>query len=344
MKMNRVSGRDFGNSERLTHLGTRAVAAIHASRKTLNVVIPAYNEEKSIRLVLEELDRLLRTLDMDCLIVVVDDGSSDSTASEALNADLKTPLELVRLSRNFGKEIAMTAGLNEALSSDAVVIMDADGQHPPSVILDFIAYWKQGYEDIYAVRQRRDTDNCLKRGLSSLFYKLISKDSRFIENNAGDFRLLSARMVRALSQMPEKNRFMKGLYNWAGYKKRALPYVARPRINGETKFSLKSLINFAIVGITSFSTFPLRVISRLGFIISGLSFAYGLYIFFRTLIFGADIEGWATLIVGIAFLSGIQLISMGILGEYVGNIFVEVKNRPLYLIDDIVITNPKPDD
>lgn len=341
--MNRISRHDFSSSGRVTNLKTRGVDNIFSARKSLAVVIPAYNEEESIRPVLEELDGVLQTLELDCLIIVVDDGSSDSTAREALGADLGTPLKLVRLTRNFGKEIAMTAGLNEALLSDAVVIMDADGQHPPSVIIDFVAYWKQGYEDIYAVRQSRDTDSYLKRGMSALFYKLLPGDQRFIENNAGDFRLLSSRVVHALNQMPEKTRFMKGLYNWVGYKKHAVPYVARPRIDGETKFTLKSLINFAIIGITSFSTLPLRIISRLGFLISAMSFAYGLYIFFRTLILGADLQGWATLIVGIAFLSGIQLISVGVLGEYIGRIFVEVKNRPLYLIDEIATTNPKYD-
>ncbi len=329
--------------ERLAANDVHDVSDIRVLRKSLGVVLPAYNEEKCIRPVLEELDRAVNTLGMDCQIIVVDDGSSDSTFKQALNARLKTPLKVVRLSRNFGKEIAITAGLNEALSKDVVVIMDADGQHPPSKIRDFIACWKQGYDHVYAVRQSRKTDTLLRRCMSSLFYKLLPRDSQFIEHDAGDFRLLSARLVGALTQMQEKNRFMKGLYNWVGFRKKGLPYVARPRINGETKFTLRALINFAVIGITAFSTLPLRIISRLGFLISGMSFAYGLYVFLRTLIFGVDLQGWATLVDGVTFLSGIQLISIGVLGEYVGRIFVEVKNRPLYLIDEVATAEPEYD-
>lgn len=315
---------------------TQTVENIRPAKKTLSIVIPAFNEATVIVPVLEELDMVLQTLKQDCTIIVIDDGSRDATSKNALQSRLRTPLKLVRLSRNFGKEIAMSAGLKEARNSDAVVIMDADGQHPPALINDFITYWEQGYEDIYALRESRHTDKWLTRNLSKFFYKLLPKDAQHIKNNAGDFRLLSSRVVQALNQMPEKNRFMKGLYTWVGFKKHAIPYVVRPRLGGDTKFTLKSLIRFAITGITSFSTLPLQFISRTGFLVSGLSILYGLHVVLRTLIFGVDLPGWATLTASLTLLSGIQLVSIGVLGEYIGQIFIESKNRPLYLVEEVI--------
>lgn len=170
---------------------------------------------------------------------------------------------------------------------------------------------------------------------------MLPKDSQYIENNAGDFRLLSSRVVKALNQVTEKNRFMKGLYSWVGFKKIAIPYDVRARLGGTSKFNLKSLVNFAITGVTSLSTLPLRIISRMGFFVSSISIMYGIFIFLKTLIIGIETEGWATLIVGIAFLSGIQLISIGVIGEYIGQIFIESKNRPLYLIDEVILKPEK---
>lgn len=311
-------------------------------KKSLTVIIPAYNEASSIAVVLSELDEVLVGLSpLRCHILVIDDGSSDQTANAVLATDLKTPIKVIRLSRNFGKEIAMSAGLEQASDSDAVVIMDADGQHPPELITEFVSYWLQGYEDVYAVRDSRNTDGWLKRQLSSIFYRCLPNDSQCITKNAGDFRLLSSRVVNALNQIQEKNRFMKGLYGWVGFKKKAISYQARPRISGETKFSLRQLLKFAMVGLTSFSVTPLRIISRIGMAVSLCSLLYGVFIFFRTVLFGVDLPGWSTLVVGMAALSGVQLISIGILGEYIGQVFIESKNRPLYLIDEILIPPSK---
>jgi glycosyltransferase involved in cell wall biosynthesis len=304
--------------------------------KILNIIIPAYNEAGVIAYVLKELDQILQALTLKCLIIIVDDGSTDETTKEVVCTRLETPLKLIRLSRNFGKEVAMSAGLEASSDADAVVIMDADGQHPPLLIKTFIQYWLQGAEDIYAVRENSGTDKGLIWLLRSLFYKFLPSDAQYIRSNAGDFRLLSAKVVKALNQLPEKKRFMKGLYSWVGFKKQAVPYTVRSRIAGKTKFTLRNLINFALTGITSFSTFPLRLISQIGFIISISSMIYGLFVFIETIVMGADLQGWPTLVVSIAFLSGIQLISIGILGEYIAQVFSEVKNRPLYFIEETI--------
>jgi polyisoprenyl-phosphate glycosyltransferase len=308
-------------------------------REKLGVIIPAYNEEKVIDAFLRELDSVLNQLDLDCTIIIIDDGSTDSTVEIVRKTRTNTPITLIRFARNFGKEIAMSAGLNAANDLDAVVIMDADGQHPPKMLPIFVNYWHQGYDDVYGIRESRQTDKWVKRRLTLLFYKLAEKLSDCIVVNSGDFRLISSPMIKALNQLTEKKRFMKGLYNWVGFNKKGVPYEPRARRDGETKFSSGALIRFAVTGITSFSIIPLKLIIRLGFIVSAFSLFYGLFIFFRTLIFGADLPGWATLSVGITFLSGIQLISIGMLGEYIGEIFIESKRRPLYLIKETLHLN-----
>ena len=305
------------------------------SYKSLSVILPGYNEAKAIRPTIEEVDAVLSTLPLKCEIIVVDDGSRDGTAESALLAAHTVPLKVIRFSRNFGKEAAMTAGL-EAATGDAVVIMDSDGQHPPSYIPEFIKHWREGYDVVYARRASRATDSWLRRTLSELYYKIAFSNSTFIEPGAGDFRLISAQVVKALLSMPEKNRFMKGLFNWVGFKKFAVDYTPRARVAGETKFgSIRHLFRFGLLGIMSFSTFPLRMISRLGFFVAASSVLYGVYIAVRTLFFGVDVPGWATLTVALTLLGGIQLISIGVLGEYIGLIFTEVKNRPLYIVEKV---------
>lgn len=303
--------------------------------KSLSVIVPGYNEASAIRATIEELDGVLSTLGLKCEIIVVDDGSIDGTADSALAARHATPLKVIRFSRNFGKEAAMTAGL-EAATGDAVVIMDSDGQHPPAFIPEFVKHWKEGYDVVYAKRASRATDSWLRRTLSKIYYRIAFSGSTFIEPDAGDFRLMSAPVVKALLSLPEKTRFMKGLFNWVGFKKLAIDYTPRERTAGETKFgSLRHLFRFGILGIMSFSAFPLRMISRIGFIVAGSSVLYGVYIMIRTLFFGIDVPGWATLTVALTLLGGIQLISIGVLGEYIGLIFTEVKNRPLYIVEKV---------
>lgn len=309
--------------------------------KTLSVIVPCYNESEAIRTVLEELDGVLQSLPLQSEIIVVDDGSADGTSAAALGAKHKTPMKVLRFSRNFGKEAAMSAGL-DAAKSDAVVIMDSDGQHPPSFIPLFVKHWQEGYDIVYAKRASRDTDGWLRRHLSNLYYKIAFSGAPHIEPDAGDFRLMSAQVVKALLSLPEKNRFMKGLFNWVGFKKFAIDYEPRERVAGETKFgSLALLFRFGILGIMSFSTMPLRLINRLGILVAASSFIYGFYIMVRTLVFGIDVPGWATLTVALLLLSGIQLISVGILGEYIGLIFTEVKNRPLYIVAETIQSDGK---
>lgn len=305
------------------------------SYSSLSVVLPSYNECKAIKSVLKELDGVLSTLPLKCEIIVVDDGSTDNTSESALSAVLVAQLKVIRFSRNFGKEAAMTAGL-EAASGDAVVIMDSDGQHSPAYITEFVKHWFEGYDIIYTKRASRKTDGWLRRTLSKCYYRIAFRATAFIEPEAGDFRLMSAPVVRAILSLREKNRFMKGLFNWVGFKKLAISYTPRTRIADETKFrSSRQLFRFGLLGMLSFSSLPLRMISRLGFLVAGFSVVYGVYVIVDTLVFGIDIPGWATLVVALSLLSGIQLIAIGLLGEYISLIFDEVKNRPLYVVEKI---------
>ncbi len=299
---------------------------------TLTILIPAYNEGKAISQVLQEIDQYLANLkNIKCTILVVDDGSRDDTALKAYGAPCRTSVEVLRLSRNFGKEAAMTAGLQN-VETDAAVIMDADGQHPPEMITSFVQQAALGYDIVYARRSSRATDSWLRRTLSVFYYKVILQNNPFIEPNAGDFRLMTRPVIDALNSLPERNRFMKGLFNWVGFKKFALDYEPRQRVADHSKFSFLSLFRFGLLGIVSFSTVPLRFISLLGFCVAALAMFYGFFTAIRTLVFGIDTPGWATLTVGMMLLSGIQLIAIGVVGEYIGQIFTEVKNRPAYII------------
>jgi glycosyltransferase involved in cell wall biosynthesis len=310
-----------------------------STKPTLSILIPVYNEGQAIHLVIEELAKtLLELTSVKSDILVVDDGSSDETVEQILSVKSEIPVQLMRLSRNFGKEAAISAGLS-LVQSDAVIIMDGDGQHPPELIKLFVQYWQQGYDVVYGKRISRATEHWLKRKLTQAYYRYVSKHTKFIEANAGDFRLISARVVAGLNQLTEKSRFMKGLYNWVGYKRMAIHFSPRERIANDSKFNIFSLIRFGVVGITSFTTVPLRMIIQFGFIIAALSLLYGSYLIVSTLIFGFDVPGWTTIVVSIMLIGGIQLISIGVLGEYIGQIFIETKNRPLFLIDEIVQVN-----
>jgi len=301
----------------------------------LSVVVPAFNEEEAIVPFLQELDAFLLQQKLESEIILVDDGSSDCTVGHALNIPLKTPLSVVRLSRNFGKENAMTAGLHVS-SGDAIILMDADGQDPPALIEELVRGWREGYDMVVGVRHDRKQESFSRKRLTQLFYCIATAFSPLIERNTGDFRLMSRRVADVILSLPESNRFMKGLYNWVGYRRLAIPYEHRKRIGGKTKFTFPALLRFGMTGLISFSTLPLRLIGQMGLLVAACAILYGLYIMVRTLHFGIDVPGWATVVVALTLLGGVQLISLGILGEYIGQIFIETKRRPIYVIETVI--------
>jgi glycosyltransferase involved in cell wall biosynthesis len=309
-----------------------AVIPRTTARPSITCVVPAFNEAEGIAHFLHELCEHLSTL-TDCFdVIVVDDGSKDNTSQIVLG--FPGPIRLITLSRNFGKEAAISAGLENA-DGEVVVIIDADFQHPLPVIDEFISHWQQGYEMVYAVRTDRRKDSPLRRHLSRLFYQFLSYGTYIqIPQDAGDFRLLDRKVVQALRQLPESNRFMKGLYSWVGFHSIGITFTVEERRTSSSKFNFLKLFDLAVTGLTSFSNFPLRLWVGVGVIISMLSILYALYILFETVFYGNRVPGWATLVVATTFLSGVQLLSIGILGEYLARIFSEVKRRPNYLISE----------
>jgi glycosyltransferase involved in cell wall biosynthesis len=301
-------------------------------RPSITCVVPAFNEADGIAAFLNALCRHLAGLTDRYDVIVVDDGSRDGTGLEVIAASGGLPVRLIGLSRNFGKEAAISAGLEEA-NGEVVVILDADFQHPFATIDEFIRHWQQGYDMVYGIRSDRRTDPLVRRQLSRMFYRMLSRGASVdIPADAGDFRLLDRKVVAALRDLPESSRFMKGLYTWVGYRSIGIPFVVEERRNGETSFNFPRLFELAVTGLTSFSTFPLRLWVGVGSLISGCSILYALYILGRTLVRGVDVPGWATITVAVTFLGGVQLLSIGILGEYVARIFTEVKRRPNYLV------------
>lgn len=300
----------------------------------LSIVVPVYNEQET----LPELHRRLTTvmLGLGCPweIVYVDDGSSDGSPDKLL--ELKTAdakVALVILSRNFGKEIAVTAGLDFARGQAAVVI-DADLQDPPETITQLVEKWRHGYDMVYATRRERRGETWLKRTTASLFYRVMGNlGETEIPQNTGDFRLISRRCIEALQKCGERRRFMKGLFAWVGFKSTSVAYDRDPRFAGTSKWNYWRLWNFALEGITSFTTAPLKAATYFGLIAAIIALSYAGYVVCRTLILGRVVPGYASLMVAILFLSGVQLIALGVIGEYVSRIFVESKARPLYLID-----------
>lgn len=268
-------------------------------------------------------------------IVFVDDSSSDDTVARlvALRAD-NAAVKIVRLSRNFGKDTALSAGLEHS-SGAAVVPLDVDLRDPPEAIPELYAKWLEGNDIVYATRVDRNSDSAAKRVTAGLFYRIYNKiaDTK-IPDNAGDFRLLDRKVGNALCQLPERNRFMKGLYAWVGFRQASIEIVRAPRVAGTSKWRYWRLWNFALDGITAFSTMPLRVWSYAGALIAGAAFAYALFLIVRTMLLGADVPGYASLMVAVLFMGGVNLMSLGILGEYLGRAYTEVKRRPLYLVLD----------
>lgn len=298
----------------------------------ISCIVPVFNEEAVIRPFVEKLQSKLQELTNHFEIIIVDDGSRDNTIGQIRQLSKEYRVKLLGLSRNFGKEIALTAGVEHS-SGDVVILLDADFQHPVEILPEFLQYWAQGYDMVYGTRHDRESESYFKRNFSRMFYWVMQKITKIdIPNNAGDFRLMDRKIVEALKQFPERTRFMKGLYAWVGYKKIGIPFTVQDRAAGKSSWGFSKLTELAITGITSFSDVPLRVWGLVGFIISLISLIYAIYIITVTLIFGADLPGFPTLVVAIMFLGGVQLLSIGILGEYIARIFTEVKQRPKYLL------------
>lgn len=305
----------------------------------ISVVAPAYNEEMVLPEFHKRLCAVFENLDCELEVVYVNDGSNDQTqvVLHALRAQ-DPRITLVDLSRNFGKEIAMTAGFDHACG-DAVVVIDTDLQDPPELIPEMVRLWRSGYDIVYAQRTAREGESWMKRVTASAFYRVIQRLSRVkIPQDTGDFRLMSRRSVDALLQLREHHRFMKGLFAWVGFPQIALPYRRDARFAGDTKWNYWKLWNFAIEGITSFTTVPLKIASYMGLIISLFAFAYAAIVIYKTLMFGDDVQGYPSLMVVVLMLGGIQLASLGIIGEYLGRMFNETKLRPLYLTQGVQLS------
>lgn len=307
------------------------------SRDRVTVVLAAFDEAASLPLLQPRIAAALDALQADGVdgrVLYVDDGSGDRTWPILQAIAAADPrVSLLRLSRNFGKEAALTAGL-DLVDEGAALILDADGQDPPELIAQFVALWREGYDDVYGTRLEREGEGWLKRGTAHAFYRVIGRLSRTpIPADTGDFRLLSPRALDALRQLRERHRFMKGLFGWIGYNRVAVPYHREPRVAGASKFNLWRLWNLALEGITSFSTAPLRLATYLGLATALVAFAYALKVVIKALLFGDPVQGWPTMMAVILFLGGVQLIALGLIGEYLGRLYEESKQRPLYLID-----------
>ncbi len=309
-------------------------AARTTTHPSISCVVPAFNEAANLPRLLEVLTAVLRERGAPWEVVVVDDGSRDATP-EAMRPWVAVPgVRYLRLSRNFGKEAALSAGLEEA-RGDVVVLMDADLQHPPSFIAPMLERWAAGADMVAAVRASRDDEPWLKRFGTRWFYRIVNAGSHVpIPPDAGDFRLLDRRVVDALVALPERNRFLKGLYAWVGFRTATIPYQPAPRAEGRSSFSFGRLARLAITGVTSFSNLPLRVWSGLGALIALAALLYGVWVIVEHFLEGHPVPGYATLVTSVMFFSGVQLLSIGILGEYVGRIFDEVKRRPVYLVGE----------
>jgi glycosyltransferase involved in cell wall biosynthesis len=301
---------------------------------TISIVCPCYNEERVIGIFLETITPILKKTTLNYEIIFINDGSRDSTLSVIMSAKERySHIRVINFARNFGKESALTAGLDFSLG-EVVIPIDVDLQDPPELILEFLEKWREGYDVVLAKRINRDSDGFFKRKSAELFYRLHNKISHIaIPNNVGDYRLMSRRVVEAIKLLPENQRFMKGIFAWVGYKSATIEYTRESRVAGETSFNGWKLWNFALDGITSFSTVPLRIWLYIGMSISLLSFIFGATIIIKTLIYGVDLPGYASMLTIILFLGGIQLMGIGILGEYLGRIYNESKNRPIYIIE-----------
>lgn len=300
---------------------------------SVSCVMPAFNEARNLGVVVPQALAALQQLSPQIELIVVDDGSQDGTAG--VMQDLcaaHAQVLYIKLSRNFGKESALTAGLDLACG-EVVVLMDADGQHPTALLPEMLSKWEQGADVVYAVRKTRDDQSALQAGMIGLFYKLINWGNHIdIPANAGDFRLMDRQVVNALKALPERHRFMKGLYAWVGFSSTAIDYEPLPRADGLTKFGLGGSLSLALTGMVAFSTAPLRLLTWVGLLLATAALGYGSWVVLEHFLWDIAVPGYATLAVGMMFLSGIQLLGMGILAEYVGRIYDEVKQRPSYIV------------
>lgn len=303
-------------------------------KKLISVLIPCYNESESLPLLIKKLDNIANEYSQyNWEFLCVNDGSKDSTLD--VLRELRnnfTRLNYIDLSRNYGKEIAMLAGF-DYVKGDCMVIMDADLQHPPHVIPQMLEKWEEGYDDIYASRLTRGKESWLRKKMSLLYYKILQRSTRLeVLPNVGDFRLLDRSCIEALKKMRENNRYTKGMFCYIGYKKTHVSFETEDRIAGESSMNYRTLFNLAIEGILSYTTVPLRIATIVGCVTSLLAFVYMLVIFIRTILFGDPVQGYPTMIIVILSLGGIQLLALGILGEYLGRVFTETKNRPVYFV------------
>lgn len=304
--------------------------------KLITILIPAYNEEEVLPMLYDRLTELAKkSPSYNFEFLFINDGSRDKTMEIIKHFAIQDKrISYVDLSRNFGKEIGMIAGLDH-VRGDACVIIDADLQDPPELIPEMIKFWEEGYDDVFARRRSRAGESWFKKKSSQWYYQLLQKSTRIpIQTDTGDFRLLDRRAVEALKQFRESERYTKGMFSWIGFKKKEILYDRDPRAAGETKWNYFKLFNLAVDGITSFTTAPLRISTYVGIFISFLAFVYMLYLIIRTIIQGVDLAGYPSMMAVILFLGGIQLISLGVIGEYIGRIFNETKKRPLYFIEE----------
>ena len=302
------------------------------SRPAISCVVPAFNEAANLAPLLTGLTAQLAVLSERWEIIVIDDGSFDATQAAIAPWLLKPGVRYVRLSRNFGKEAALTAGIDRA-EGEVVLLMDADLQHPASLVPEMLAAWVRGADMVCAARASRADETWAKRLGTALFYALVNRNAAVpIPVDAGDFRLMDRKVVDALKSLPERNRFMKGLYAWVGFQNEIIPYLPAERHAGTSSFSMRRLARLAFTGVTAFTNAPLRLWSGVGVVIALCAIAFGFWIIIEYFVYGNNVPGWATLVTSMMFFSGVQLLSIGILGEYVGRIFDEVKQRPVYVV------------
>jgi glycosyltransferase involved in cell wall biosynthesis len=311
------------------------------STPDLSVIAPVFNEARNLRPLAARLAPVLEGLGLSFEVVFIDDGSSDETLQILRELNAADPrFAALSFSRNFGKEIAIAAGL-DAARGKAVVVMDADLQHPPEVIPLFVEKWREGYQNVYGRRIDRAADPKLRTMFTRLFYRLIDRFGDVaLPEGAGDFRLLDRQAVDALLKMRERARFNKGLFAWIGFKTIGVPFVVEARAFGVSTFNFARLVSFALDGLMSFSSIPLKVWTYVGLAISGVALMMAAWFFAKTMIFGVDLPGYASLMVSVAFFSGVQLLSLGVIGEYIARIFAEVKGRPLYLVAERIGGEP----
>lgn len=312
-----------------------------AGEPLISLVVPVFNEQDSIAPFIERVDALVSNASSRFELVFVNDGSTDQTRQALQALSCTCPVRVLNLSRNFGKEAALTAGLAEARGA-AVVPLDVDLQDPVELVEQFIVEWKNGFDMVYGVRESRRSDTVMKRSTAALFYfifNLLSKD--VIPENVGDFRLMDRKVVDAVLSLPEKNRFMKGMFSWVGFSSKGVPYHRATRFTGKTSWNYWKLWNLALDGVVSFSSLPLRIWTYIGALISLSSFLYIATIITRKILYGNPVDGWSSLMVTILFFGGVQLISLGIIGEYLGRLFIESKNRPIYLVESVDVLPPR---